>query len=51
MIKFMDYNLARSFIYNAQDIMLIILGDDDKYWVGFPAETEKLHRQGYEYAE
>ncbi len=51
MRKFTDYYLAKSFAENANKLMLIILGDDGKFWVGFPAETEKLYRQGYEYAD
>ncbi len=51
MRKFTDYYLAKCFAENAKKLMLIILGDDDKFWVGFPAETEKLYRQGYEYAD
>ncbi len=51
MRKFKDYYLAKCFAENAKKVMLIILGDDDKFWVGFPAETEKLYRQGYEYVD
>ena len=49
MMKFADYHLAKSFAENAEKLMLIILGDDGKFWVGTPAEAEKLYRQGYEY--
>jgi len=49
MMKFADYHLAKSFAENAEKLMLIILGDDGKFWVGTPKETEKLYRRGYEY--
>lgn len=31
--------------------MMVILGDDDKFWVTTPANAERLHRAGYEYAK
>lgn len=29
--------------------MLVLQGDDNKFWVSTPAVTERLNREGYEY--
>jgi hypothetical protein len=49
--KFNSYANAQNFKNRCIKIMMIILGDDDKYWVVTPAEGEKLTRRGYEYAD
>jgi len=48
--KFSSLDLARSFANRAEKMQLVILGDDDKYWVASPRVTEKLHKEGYQYA-
>ncbi len=46
MKKFTDYYLAKSFAENAKKVMLIILGDDDKFWVGYPSRNRKALSTG-----
>lgn len=42
---------AKSFCFRSKRILLIILGDDGKYWVSYPAIANKLVNLGYQYAE
>jgi hypothetical protein len=49
--KFTDRNTAISFANHATKIMMIVLGDDDKFWVCTPADAARLVKQGYEYAD
>jgi len=51
MYKFRKLNTARNFANHCNGTMLIVLGDDDRFWVGVPPDTEKLIEAGYEYAE
>lgn len=48
--KFNDYALARSFADQGVKMLLIVHGDDGKYWVAVPRVTEQLAKAGYEYA-
>jgi len=50
MYKFSTYTLADSFRNRCEKMMMIVLGDDGKFWVVTPAQAEKLVAQGYEYA-
>ncbi len=47
--KFNNLSTAINFTYRAAK--MIILGDDELFWVMTPAAAERLVRQGYEYAE
>jgi hypothetical protein len=49
-MKFSTYALADSFRNRCIKMMLIVLGDDGKFWVVTPAEGERLIANGYEYA-
>jgi hypothetical protein len=49
--KFNNLSTAINFIYRAIKMKMIILGDDELFWVVTPAAAERLVRQGYEYAE
>jgi hypothetical protein len=48
MFKFSNESAARRFSDNAIKAMMIIMGDDMKYWVVTMAEGERLIRAGYE---
>lgn len=48
MFKFSSELIARRFRDRALKAMMIILGDDMKYWVVSMAEGERLIRAGYE---
>lgn len=48
--KFSSLALAQSFANRATKLMLVLQGDDDKFWVSTSAVTERLNREGYEYA-
>lgn len=48
MFKFSSEAAARRFRDNAIKAMLIILGDDMRYWVVTMADGERLIRAGYE---
>jgi hypothetical protein len=52
------YHLSYTDQTNATNAMLrtakpsrLILGDDSTFWLVTPADAERLHRAGYEYAE
>ena len=49
--KFNTLGTAINFTYRAAKMKMIILGDDELFWVVTPAAGERLVRQGYEYAE
>ena len=49
--KFNNLSTAINFTYRAIKMKMIILGDDELFWVVTPAAAERLVRQGYEYAE
>jgi len=48
--KFSKLEAAKRFADNCNGIMMIVLGDDDRFWVGVPRDTEALVNAGYEYA-
>jgi hypothetical protein len=50
MFKFTSLASAISFTHHAEKLMLILMGDDERFWVTTPARAERLHQQGYEYA-
>lgn len=49
--KFSSRELAFNSLKHCLKPHRVILGDDMKFWVVCPADAEKLHRAGYEYAE
>lgn len=49
-LPFNSLAIAKSFVNRASKMMMIVLGDDDRYWVVTPADGERLIRAGYEYA-
>ncbi|HEX2908750.1 MAG TPA: hypothetical protein VHO69_17900 [Phototrophicaceae bacterium] len=51
MYKFNNRQNAFEFANRCTKIMLVLLGDDGLFWVTAPAQAERLHRQGYQYAE
>lgn len=50
MTEFKSLQLAENFANRCEKLHLIILGDNNRYWVALPKVTEKLNKQGYEYA-
>lgn len=46
--KFSTEETARNFANRANDLMVILLGDDEKYWVTTFANGQRLEKQGYE---
>lgn len=46
--RFRSEAAARSFRDRAADTMLIMLGDDGRYWVAMPATAARLERAGHE---
>lgn len=50
MLKYSSRKNAESVVANAAKIMMIILGDDEMFWVVTPAVAQKLVAQGYELA-
>jgi hypothetical protein len=48
--KFNNLSTAITFTYRAAKMKMIILGDDELFWVVTPAAAERLVRRGYEYA-
>ena len=49
--KYSTRELAFSSLKHCVKPMRVILGDDMKFWVVCPADAEKLHKAGYEYAK
>lgn len=49
--RFQDASLAWSFADRGLKPQLVILGDDERYWVVSMAEGESLLRAGHEAAE
>jgi len=49
--KFNTLAMAKAFTYHANKIWMIIMGDDELFWVVTPAHGERLVKQGYEYAD
>ncbi len=50
MFKFTRLGSAIRFTHHADKLLMILMGDDERFWVTTPAQAERLHRQGYEYA-
>ena len=48
--KFSSWALAQSFIERCRKIYMIILGDDDKFWIVTPADAMRLEKAGYQIA-
>ena len=48
--KFNTMAAADSFINHAKKIWMIIMGDDELFWVVTPAYATRLMKQGYELA-
>jgi len=48
--RFRQSELAFSFADRATKSMLVVLGDDERYWVVTMADAERLIRAGYEAA-
>ena len=46
--KFTDLNLARKFSQNTKKMSVIILGDDNRYWVVKMAKANELTKSGYQ---
>ena len=48
--RFSTLTAAKAFADRCEKIHMIVLGDNDEYWVGLPATTEWLGKNGHEYA-
>lgn len=46
--KFTTETKARNFIYNASEMLFIVLGDDNKFWIVTPAAAARMEKAGYE---
>ena len=46
--KFSQLATAISFTQHCIKIWMIVLGDDEKFWVVTPAHASRLMKQGYE---
>ena len=49
--EFTNLGYANSFAANGAKMMLVILGDNGRFWACLPADAEKLHKVGLCYAE
>jgi hypothetical protein len=49
--KFLNFGLAKAFSSMTTKMSVIILGDDERFWVVNLAKMEKLLRAGYELAK
>jgi hypothetical protein len=49
--KFRDLALAQSFAYRCTKTMMIVLGDDELFWVTTFAGAQRFVNQGYELAQ
>ena len=50
MYKFEKRENALGFINRAKKIWMLVLGDDNRFWVVRPVDAERLTRQGYSLA-
>ena len=50
MYKFAEMGNALGFINRAKKIWMLILGDDNRFWVVRPVDAARLVRQGYSLA-
>ena len=48
--RFRRYDSAERFADHAVKAMMVLLGDDERFWVVTMANVERLHRAGYEVA-
>ena len=48
--RFRSSELAWGFANHAEKAMMVLLGDDERYWVVRMADAERLLRAGYEAA-
>lgn len=48
--RFNTIAAARSFINRANDILMMVLGENEQIWVVTPADAARLQRAGYELA-
>lgn len=49
-VRFSDLKNAQSFADRCIKLHMVILGDDDKFWVVLPVDFERLIRAGYQAA-
>lgn len=49
--KFRSLALANAFTEHTYKMWMVILGDDEMFWVVTPGHAGRLLRQGYELAE
>ena len=48
--KFGNLETARMFAFRCYKIHMVVVGDDGKYWVMRPVDSEKLVKKGFKYA-
>lgn len=48
--EFSSLGAAKRWASGCNKMHLVILGDNEKYWVVTPADAERLVKAGYEYA-
>lgn len=48
--KYSTLGIAKESLKSAVKPMRIMMGDDNKFWVVTPADAERMHRLGFEYA-
>lgn len=46
--KFGSLAIAQGFVNRAKKILMIVLGDDGKYWATTPVDANQLEKMGYE---
>jgi len=51
MFKFNTWGAAASFKDHSTQACIIVLGDDDLFWMVTPSHASRLLKQGYELAE
>ena len=49
MERYSSLQMAREMAAQGDKIMMILKGDDGRYWVGLPVYTERLNAVGYQY--
>ena len=47
--KFTSFQTAQNFANRCEKLHMILMGDDNRFWVGLPRYTEFLNKLGYEY--
>ena len=48
--RFNTLAIATAFANRCEKMHMVVLGDNDEFWVAVPAVTEWLVKNGYEYA-